>query len=119
VAHSADCRKRIIDAFKCDCPKRFYCEGCDAQHYGIKCPRTVLDAIVEAVEFKEKSLKRLLTEILDSAEARSTMFYTMDAHIKSRIAELVERHGNLGMTRRKLVGLAKKELARRNRRALR
>lgn len=101
----------------CSCMKRYYCEGCDDMHFlGKQCPRTILDDMVEAMTFKEKSLKRMINEILDSAQARSILFYSTERHIKSRIDELVGRHGNLGVTRKKLCNLAKKELARRYRR---
>ena len=116
MAHSSSCDRYTGGALPCTCPKRSYCEGCDAQHHKNKCPRTVLDDMVEAMGFSEKSLRRLINEILDSAEARSIVFFTMEDHIMSRIGELVDRHGNLGMTRKKLCNLAKKELARRQRR---
>ena len=119
MGHSSSCRVPDSDRIECKCPKRNYCEGCDEQHSPRSCPRTVLDDMVEAMTFKEKSLRRLINEILDSAEARSTVFFSVDRHIRSRIDELVERHGNLGMTRKKLRNMARKELARRWRRSYR
>jgi len=120
VAHSSSCNKRVDDSLSCNCPKKNYCEGCDAQHhFKQNCPRTVLDDMVEAMTFSDKSLKRLINEILDSAEARRTVFYSMENHIRSRIDELAERHGNLGLTRKRLRNLASKELARRYRRGYR
>ncbi|MGD9729942.1 MAG: hypothetical protein AB7V39_26690 [Nitrospiraceae bacterium] len=99
----------------CVCMKRHYCAGCDAMHPAHQCPRTVLDAMNESLFFKEQlNLKRLIEEILDSAEARVSAGgrYTTD-HIKSRIDELADRHGNLGVTRKKLLSLANKALRQR------
>ena len=103
-------------ALPCSCPKRFYCEGCDAQHRDRKCPRTVLDEIAEAVEFKNKSIKRLISEILASAEARHTWSSSIEHHIRCRIDELADRFGNLGLSRRSLRRLVAREDRRRLRR---
>ena len=120
VPHSSSCfNPDLGQASRCVCPKKRYCEGCDAQHSKAFCPRTVLDDMVEAMEFGEKSLKRLIIEILDSAEARHTVRLSIEDHIKGRIDELVARHGNLGVTRKKLRNMAKRELNRRWRRAWR
>ena len=116
VGHSYDCAKRELNELPCSCNKRFYCEGCDDMHWDNKCPRTILDAMVEKLTFNEKSLKTLINEILDSAEKRSSLWYSMSDHVKSRIDELADCYGNLGMSRRKLHRLAQKELKRRWRR---
>lgn len=109
-----------ISTLPCNCNKRFYCEGCDDMHWpGKKCPRSVLDDMVEAMTFKDKSLKRLINEILDSAEARLTYYHSIEQHIRSRIDELAERHGNLGISRRQLRRLVAKERQRRVRRGRR
>jgi len=119
VEHESTCIKWQDRKFDCSCSKRFYWEGCDAQHWNTKCPRTVLDDMVEAVTFKEKPLRALIEEILDAAEARSMVFYSLNDHLKSRIDELAERHGNLGVTRRRLYDMARKALRRRSNRAYR
>lgn len=120
VPHELGCHKAIRETLPCDCPKRLYCEGCDAQHGPKqKCPRTVLDQIAEAVEFSNKGIKALISEILEAAEARAGNIGTPYTHIESRIAELVDRYGNLGMTRKRLYSLVKKEMLRRWRREAR
>ena len=117
VPHASECDRAWFDKNPCSCPKRFYCEDCDAQHKPKqKCSRTILDQISEAVEFSNKGLKKLIGEIIDATESRSGLYDTHERHIESRIGELVARYGNLGMTRRKLHNLVKKELARRRRR---
>lgn len=123
VAHRSTCKLLTPDigqVLGCNCPKRYYCAGCDDQHFpGVHCPRTVLDAMVEAMTFKDKSVKRLIAEILDAAEARRTTFWTIESHIRSRIDELANRYGNLGLSRRTLRRLVDKERMRRMRRAAR
>ncbi len=118
VDHDPRCDQRISGghlSVRYTCLKRFYCEGCDAMHMDRKCPRTVLDQIVEAVEFERKTPKQLIGEILDAAEARGGYLSgrPIEFHIKSRIEELVARHGNLGMTRVRLFNMIRKEMHRR------
>jgi len=117
VPHSYNCPVRGAEPEPCACPKRDYCEDCDAQHYGKPCSKTVLVVMAEHLTYKEKKLKQLMDEILDSAEARHSPVYTIGVHIAARIDELADRFGNLGMTRKKLVALVKKERVRRQKRA--
>jgi hypothetical protein len=78
----------------------------------------VLDDIADHLTFKDKSLKRLIAEIIDAAEARWDGDFTdRRDHIKHRIDELAARYGNLGMTRKKLNNLVRKELRKRQGRA--
>lgn len=122
VPHSWGCRENYEATGLCTCPKRNYCEACDAMHTGKQhCPRSVLDEMRDALFYKsEINHDRLVAEILDSVEARRLAGnYWSSDHIKQRIDELAERHGNLGITRKKLVNLVKKEERRRWRRATR
>lgn len=119
VAHEYNCAKMEYSSFDCTCMKQYYCEGCDAMHFDKRCPRTVLDDMVEQLTFNEKSLKKLINEIIDSAESRSKVNFGMEKHVEARVDELAERHGNLGMSRRKLRNLIRKEIRRRQRRSWR
>jgi len=102
VPHSRLCQDQQDDGGVCICMKKYYCAGCDTMHTNEPCPRTVLDEVHDAIFFKQRSLKQMIEEILDSADARSVGGYIRDDHIKSRIDELAERHGNLGLTRKKI-----------------
>lgn len=119
VAHLSYCSIHNESTPSCSCPKRYYCEGCDAQHFpGTRCPRSVLDDMVDHLIFKEKSIKRLINEILSAAEARGYN-WSNDCHIEARIDELADKFGNLGITRRRLARLVRKERRRSWRRAWR
>ena len=112
---------------KCACPKRFYCGRCDEQHQiKDRCPRSVLDALRDALYYKDEfNLKKIVIEILDSAKARvecpqsTSHGLRLETHVESRINELVERHGNLSITRKRLRNLVLKEEKRQRRRASR
>lgn len=88
-------------------------------HIADRCHRSILDDMRDALFYKgEINLKRLVAEIIDSAESRSAAHYGygIESHIRSRIDELAERHGNLTITRKKLFNLVRKEQRRRWRR---
>ena len=79
----------------------------------------MLDDIVDQLNHDDKSLKTLVNEILETAEARRSWNGTMKEHIDSRIDELAARYGNLGISRKNLRVEAIKELRRRERREFR
>ena len=120
VPHSWRCKPTEDSVLSCCCFKDFYCEGCDDQHMpGTQCSRSVLDDIADHLAFKCKSPKMLTSDIIGVVEARleiSPCNVNANAHIESRIDELAARFGNLGMTRKKLNNLVKREFRKRQRR---
>lgn len=123
VPHSWSCQETRELNGRCTCLKQNYCETCDAMHSrNERCPRSVLDDMRDALFYKDElKLDRLVDEVLDAAIARSAAYYGLGqtAHIKGRIDELVRRHGNLGITQKKLYNLVIKEQRRRWRREAR